>query len=122
MKDNDSFGPRRDQSFDLGLVEIKSIWPDVAEDGDGAPEHLRIHRGDEGKGRHNNLVSFSEIQQKSGHFERGGTRGRQQNPRRAEFTFQKRLTLLVNAPSPEMCIASRASICSAIRFPPNRVG
>ena len=66
--------PRRDGRFDLRLVEVQRVRPDIDEDRRRPPQHEGIGRRHERERRHDDLVSGPDPTQDRGHLE-GGRRG-----------------------------------------------
>src|SRR5699024_1261502 len=68
-----------DLLFNLRLVYIHGIRPDIHEDNFRSPQHEGVRSGYKGIGRHDHLIPGTDIRQKSRHLQRMGARSGQQN-------------------------------------------
>ena len=67
-RDND-LGPGSDEAFQLPLVQIQRVGPDVGKNNSCAAQREGIRRGDKGKGGNNHFVAGLDVEQQGAHLQ-----------------------------------------------------
>lgn len=85
---------RPDERLELGLVEVERVGANIDEAGHSAAQGKRVGSGDEGEGRHDDLVARLQVEQQRAHLQRVGARGGEHDARpAAEQALEKSLAL-----------------------------
>ena len=69
MHRHNDLGARSDQTFQLPLVQIQRIGPDIGKNNSGAPQRKGIRRGNKGKGGNNDLITRLDVKQQGAHLQ-----------------------------------------------------
>ena len=85
----DGPGAGAEQGLQAGLVEVEAVGADIAEDRAGPAQHEGVDRGDEGKGRHDDLVAGLDVQEQGRHLQGMGAGGSQQGLGHPQDLFQQ---------------------------------
>ena len=89
MHGNHGLGPGRNEAFQLLLVQIQRVGPDVGKNYPGAAQRKGICRGHEGEGGDNHFVAGLDIEQQGAHLERVRAGGGYHHLGHAQHLFQK---------------------------------
>ena len=77
--------------FQLSLVQIQRVGPDVGENNFRPAQGKGVRRGDEGKGGNNHFVAGLDVEQQGAHLERMGAGGGDHRLGHAQHLLQKRM-------------------------------
>ena len=81
--------PGRDEIFQLLLVQIQRVGPDVGKNNPGSSQREGIRRGHKGKGGDNHFVAGLDIEEQGAHLERVSARCGYHHLLHAQHLLQK---------------------------------